>query len=142
MDGEPRAMTAKTTVLFVHGTGAREASVDATCTRIREGLSKARPDVSVERCYWGQVGATLRAGGGSFYFDLPDRDAAPDMGAEEDTGAEEPVSEEEKTLACWAQLFADPLFEIRLRRGTTPPVAGLVRDRWAPPGPTAPTTRR
>ncbi len=115
-----------TTVLFVHGTGAREQAFATTHGRITEGLAKVRPDIGVERCYWGEIGARLQAGGKSFFFDPP-------QPGRENESADGSVPEEEKELARWARLFDDPLFEIRLRQLAKPtrgdPFGTPLRER-------------
>ena len=125
-----------TTVLFIHGTGVREPAFARTYAQIKAGLGAVRPDVGVQRCYWGEIGAELQAGGKSFYFDSSSVGRAMNGGsARQDAGdaADEPVPEEEKELARWARLRVDPLFEIRLCEIDKPPPGGLfgtrLRDR-------------
>jgi len=118
-----------TTVLFVHGTGVRVPAFDTTYARVKDGLAKVRPDIGLERCYWGEIGAALQAGGKSFYFD-PGRPEDP--GDQDDERASDSVPEEEKELARWARLFTDPLFEIRLRQITGPGVGDLFDGRKLP----------
>ncbi|HLK72992.1 MAG TPA: hypothetical protein VKU77_05015 [Streptosporangiaceae bacterium] len=117
-----------TTVLFIHGTGVREPAFAATYAQIKAGLHGLRPDLRVERCYWGEIGARLQAGGKSFYFD-----AAVTARPARASTADEPVPEEEKELARWARLRVDPLFEIRLYELGKPQAGDLfgmpVRDR-------------
>lgn len=107
-----------TTVLFLHGTGARKPVLDARMRRINAGLAKARPGLSAELCYWGAHGAELLADGTSFYFDAAGNENAGE--------AAEPDERDEADL--WAQLMSDPLYEIRIRQFVPPP-AGV-------PGPT------
>lgn len=110
-----------TTVLFIHGTGVRERAFATTYDRIEKGLAKVRPDIRVERCYWGEIGARLQADGKSFFFDPPE--PGETRSAEEASGCargRDGVPEEEKELARWARLFEDPLFEIRLRQIAKP----------------------
>jgi len=115
-----------TTVLFIHGTGVREREFAATYARIKTGLAAERPDIGVERCFWGEIGAELQADGLSFYFDP----AANGKPAKQDAGQAEddPVPREEKELARWARLIDDPLFEIRLRR-IAPASRGSLQGR-------------
>lgn len=101
-----------TTVLFIHGTGVRERVFTRTYARIEAGLKGVRPDIGVERCYWGEIGASLQADGKSFYFDSARPGNAKDKGVRRP--GEEAVPEQEKELARWARLLVDPLFEIRL----------------------------
>jgi hypothetical protein len=120
-----------TTVLFIHGTGVREPAFSKTYAQIKVGLSDVRPDIGVERCYWGVIGANLRAKGKSFYFDVAVNGSSARGGAAD--AADEPVPEEEKELARWARLRIDPLFEIRLYEIEKPPPGDLfgvpLRDR-------------
>lgn len=125
-----------TTVLFIHGTGVREPTFTQTYTRIDAGLREVRPDLSMERCYWGEIGADLLAQGDSFYFDpyrdRTDRVAAGDEPVDGDRAPAEAVPKEEKELARWARLFDDPLYEVRLREiddAPTTPFGPLIRDR-------------
>jgi len=110
-----------TTVLFIHGTGVRERAFATTYGRISQGVAAVRPDVRVERCYWGEIGARLQADGKSFFFDPPKpgraRSADGEPAGEAGDGA---VPQVEKELARWARLFEDPLFEIRLRQVLRP----------------------
>jgi len=118
-----------TTFLFIHGTGVRVPAFDTTYERIKNGLAEVRPGIGLERCYWGEIGATLQANGKSFYFD-PARPS--DTGDEDDERAAGSVPEEEKELARWAQLFTDPLFEIRLRQISGPGAGDLFGGRKLP----------
>lgn len=102
-----------TTVLFIHGTGVREQAFARTFARVKAGLEGVRPDIGVERCYWGVIGASLQANGKSFYFDSVRPKKAKGKSSRRGHG-EEPVPEQEKELARWARLLVDPLFEIRL----------------------------
>jgi hypothetical protein len=120
-----------TTVLFIHGTGVREPAFSKTYAQIKAGLGALRPDVDVQRCYWGEIGAELQAGGKSFYFDRAMNGSSAKQGAGD--AGDEPVPEEEKELARWARLRVDPLFEIRLYEIEKPPSGELfgapLRDR-------------
>ncbi|MFI5808281.1 hypothetical protein [Streptomyces sp. NPDC051561] len=97
------------TVLFVHGTGVREPSYSRSLDRIRDGLSRFRPDVRVEPCDWGTpLGSYLRAGGVSIpgYEEYAARTAptVPPGGAEE--------REWDEDRLRWAMLYADPFTEL------------------------------
>jgi hypothetical protein len=99
-----------TTVLFLHGTGVREAEFETTYGLIEQGF-KPYPGITMARCYWGAIGADVdRADfGKSFYF-------APEPKKKKrgkDAAATE-VPEAEKELARWARLFDDPLAEVRI----------------------------
>ncbi|MEU6253355.1 hypothetical protein [Streptomyces sp. NPDC047043] len=101
------------TLLFVHGTGVRDAGVQAVVDVLARRLAPLRPDVTVAACSWGaDEGARLNAGGVS----VPDyeRTRAPDEEAEPD-----PVD-------AWLLLYADPLYELRL--------AGVGEAADPPPG--------
>jgi pimeloyl-ACP methyl ester carboxylesterase len=117
-----------TTVLFIHGTGVREPAFTMAFQRIRTGLAGVRPDVTVERCYWGEIGAELRAGGASFPPGFARPGAAvrpPNPAPSGGLPDEEGVPDEEKELARWARLLVDPLYEIRLRQVVDPPRGDL-----------------
>jgi hypothetical protein len=120
-----KSMTGSTTtVLFIHGTGVREPEFTRTFNRIKRGL---RPGLSFRPCFWGaQTGATLQANGSSFYFD-PARSRSKRSARDnrQDPG-------EERELALWERLYADPLFEIRIREISQPPDGGpgeFLEDR-------------
>ena len=131
-----------TTVLFIHGTGVRQYGFAQTRATIAAGLAKeigarppaARPrsDVRVAGCYWGGIGAELRADGDSFYFDQTGKDRTGQAAGDPSDPAVEPVSDEEQELARWARLADDPLYEIRFRELDPPPseeVGEPVKDR-------------
>jgi len=125
-----------TTVLFIHGTGVREREFTATFGRIKAGLAEVRPDILTESCYWGEIGAKLLAGGKSFSFgSAPTREtggAAEQREPLNSQPGEYGVPEQEKELARWAQLFVDPLFEIRLRQIANPDDDGDSDDPFDP----------
>lgn len=98
-----------TTVLFIHGTGSRDPKAYATFTRIRDGILAERPGLGIERCYWGPYGAPGRQQYLSATF-TEDSDSG-------DAG--------EGDIPLWAQLMADPLFEIRLRQVQGAPPASV-----------------
>lgn len=118
-----------TTVLFVHGTGVRKASYDATFARFSAGLAAVRPGVEAARCYWGDAhGARLNAGGVSVPAGESDR--GPGGVAIEPSV---PVDTAEADAALWGLLERDPLFELRLAGAE-----GAFAGPWAGPGPTLP----
>jgi hypothetical protein len=111
-----------TTVLFIHGTGVREHKYLSTFKRVKDGLHDVRPDLATASCYWGEIGAELRADGASFSFARAQR-YGRQTGMSLDKA---PISIGEKELARWARLYADPLFEIRLREIGNPPQKSVV----------------
>src|SRR5438094_643418 len=91
-----------TAVVFVHGTGTRRTTFDATFKIIQQNLLARKPDLTVTPCYWGEpLGADLYANGAS----IPTY--ARTRGPEE-------MTEEDYLVALWEQLYRDPLFEVRL----------------------------
>ncbi len=93
-----------TTVLFVHGTGARQAGVDRIVAQLESGLSQQPVDVAVRVCAWGETaGARLRHEGASIPSGLP---AGGPMGDE---------------VELWALLELDPLFELGLLAASASP---------------------
>lgn len=95
-----------TTLLFVHGTGVREQSFDATLDIIRGEAAAELPGVTVRPCFWGaRFGVQFHHGGRS----IPDYDTARGVA---ELGAEtEPLAYE---VVLWARLLDDPYFELRL----------------------------
>ncbi len=108
------------TLLFVHGTGVRKASYEASAARIVKALKSAAPHVTVEPCLWGDdCGARLRGNGVSIpeFTNAQQRQAGPDV-----------------QLALWELLALDPLFELRELAGRTPtglapPASGERKQR-------------
>lgn len=106
------------TLLFVHGTGVREAAYAATIRRIEQGVERHGLPLTVAGCFWGAAeGARLRADGRSI----------PGYG---DTGGRVP-SEADQLVALWSVLYTDPWYELRLLRYM--PVAGPVPFGQEPP---------
>lgn len=102
-----------TTVVFVHGTGVRRPSYDASFVQVREALS-GRAGLAIEPCYWGDLGATRAA------LSVP---GAPARAADPD---------QEYAVSLWGVLYEDPLYELRilkLREGRVEAVLGQL-----PPG--------
>jgi hypothetical protein len=94
------------TVLFVHGTGARDPHFSQALGRIREGL-KGR--AVVEPCYWGGTeGSKLNAGGAS----IPLYDSTRSF--RDSWSAEGLTREKDYEFALWELLLKDPLVELRL----------------------------
>lgn len=93
-----------TSVVFVHGTGVRAASYEKSFARVVAGLGRERPDVRVERCFWGEAhGASLGLGGAS----------VPVRSKSRGVGGVDVVLDEDDPLAVWALLEVDPLAELR-----------------------------
>ena len=90
-----------TTVIFVHGTGVRQAEYEETFELIKQKLLSQRPDCQIIPCLWGEnLGTKLNADGASiplFYETLA-------IGEEE----------EDEKIVLWEQLYRDPFFELRL----------------------------
>lgn len=92
-------------LMFVHGTGVRADSYDASIKVLRTHLSKWAPDlaskIDVVECHWGEaLGAALKFEGAS----------VPTYG--ETRGIAVTEAEQAKTL--WAILLQDPGFELGL----------------------------
>jgi hypothetical protein len=123
-----------TTVLYIHGTGVRRESFDATYAGIEQRLHAMRPGLCVRPCYWGDIGAKLGGNGNSFYFH-PLEKTREHKGFKRKAGnrARPKVTAaqlgEEQERALWRRLLDDPLFEVRLRR----PGARQRADRAASP---------
>src|SRR4051794_14574907 len=91
-----------TTVLVVHGTGGRQPAIGTQATWVAAGLHALRSNLEVRLCDWGDaVGARLGAGGAS----IPLYNTTMGVGG---------VSEQEVVRALWAELYEDPLYELRL----------------------------
>ena len=117
------------TAIFVHGTGVRKEAYDTSFDRVAAEFAKLR-GISVERCYWGDLGSKLPEPPAS----IPTYDSTRAL--EDSEGAV--ATDEDYTVALWGILSDDPLYELRvlaLRGGTTgerapgqlPPGAGLAR---------------
>ena len=92
-----------TTLVLVHGIGAREPGRRPAVLRLTDAVAAANPKVQVQLCYWGgSFGAELLADGAS----LP---AGPGQAADP-AGAD-----------LWALLDDDPLYEIRWLATAQPP---------------------
>lgn len=91
-----------TSLIFVHGTGGREAAYAATFQQIERALAARRADVRLYPCLWGDsLGANLNAGGASI----------PDYAA---SAGGQPIADEPDGILLWEALYKDPLHEIRL----------------------------
>ncbi|NET85991.1 MAG: hypothetical protein F6J94_30145, partial [Moorea sp. SIO1F2] len=91
-----------TTLVFVHGTGVRQAAYEQTFRIVEGFVTKQRPDITVVPCFWGeQFGSKLNAKGAS--IPLYDATLALDQG-----------EEEEQEIILWEQLYQNPLYELGL----------------------------
>ena len=90
------------TIVFVHGTGVRKESYDASMKLVAGALSST--EIAIEPCFWGgECGATLFLGGAS----VPGFDRTRAIGSE-------PASENVYDVALWAMLYDDPVAELQL----------------------------
>ncbi|MEU6553429.1 hypothetical protein ABZ915_24585 [Streptomyces sp. NPDC046915] len=101
----------KRSVVFVHGTGVREESYDATFSTIRGELGRIRPGWEVRGCLWGP------AEGARFVHNGASIPGYPDSGG----GREQDASN-----AQWRVLYQDPGYELRLLGLRTPPRTGMA----------------
>ena len=115
-----------TTLVFVHGTGVRQPTYDATFERFAGHITQIRPGYRVAQCYWGGPrGSQLNAGGAS----IPSGKSHRGL----DDSLLGTATNEDAEVALWALLERDPAFELRLLSagdvtlGEPPPNA-------APPG--------
>src|ERR1035438_2920741 len=111
-------------VIFVHGTGVREASYNTTFAVIRGELQAEKPLLDILDCRWYEhCGVTLHFDGAS----IPTYATARAVGA---------VPGSEEDMAVWSLLYEDPLYELRmfavrgggakeLPPGKAPPWTGL-----------------
>ncbi len=112
-------MASLITVLFIHGTGTREAGYQTSLAEIRQGLGTVCPEVRLEGYYWGgPLGTALHLGGAS----VPDYKttrslAEPDF--EEESGSQDSAAEGEVRALVWEQLERDPFYEFRRFAGAT-----------------------
>lgn len=87
------------TVLYVHGTGVRKQSFEASAARIANGLARTDPSIRLHPCLWGDaLGARLGLEGAS----IPEYVKSP--------GASHG---DEENVALWDLLARDCLFELR-----------------------------
>lgn len=107
------------TILFVHGTGQRRESVQKSLEKIRNQAKKqpTLASLAVENCLWGDPRGTQLGVG----LSIPDYAERGGMGELDPT---------EIDLELWANLYADPLYELRLMALQPSPETGL-------PGPSA-----
>jgi hypothetical protein len=103
-----------TTLLFVHGTGVRRASLDATMAVIRREAKDALPDLEVAECFWGETyGARLHHRGDS----IPNYALA--------RGGDPAEDAQNVAMARWAALIEDPFLELRLLSAMEAPAGAL-----------------
>ncbi|WP_406167450.1 hypothetical protein OIE52_16595 [Streptomyces canus] len=89
-------------VLFVHGTGVRQASFEKSFTLVADGLRRHLPDADPVPCYWGEdYGVTVADGLRSL----------PSGQVTRGVPAAGPLEQE---VALWSLLLADPLCELRV----------------------------
>ncbi|MEU3407265.1 hypothetical protein ABZ766_25440 [Streptomyces sp. NPDC006670] len=87
-------------MLFVHGTGVREASYTRSFGEVRAGLDGIRPGIEVRGCFWGrEQGAAMALGGAS----VP--------GYQQTGGG---TRDEDAEVGLWGILYDDPWYELRL----------------------------
>lgn len=97
-----------TTVIFVHGISVREPVLSQTFTQIKGKLQEELPNLTVVSSAWGDsLGARLNADGAS----IPLYDSTRN-----DNQAIQP----DENIIRWAQLYQDPLYELRLLSLKTP----------------------
>jgi hypothetical protein len=102
------------TILFVHGTGQRRDSVAKSLEKIR-ARAKQQPALAalaVENCLWGDPRGTQIGEGLS----------VPDYAERGGAGQPDPA---ELDVELWANLYADPLYELRLMALQPPAKTGL-----------------
>jgi len=108
------------TILFIHGTGVRRAGHEKTLQRIKEGIQKiGLTAMKVEGCLWGDPFGT-RLG-----------DALSIPRYLESKG--KPQSDEDIGVELWMNLYADPLYELRVLSLQSADRKG-VRPGQLPPG--------
>lgn len=90
------------TLLFVHGTGVRELGFTESLRVIQAKAGEHLPGVAVRGAYWG----------GRFGAALPD--GAKSVPEYRRTGGGLEASAESDSVALWAMLYTDPLYELRL----------------------------
>jgi hypothetical protein len=98
------------TLLFVHGTGVREAGYRASVAVIEKQMQKYAPKLALAPCCWGDsAGAKLNFEGAS----------VPTYGESRGIG----VSDADAARAMWQLLLRDPGFELGMLATSAPPVA-------------------
>lgn len=93
-----------TTVIFIHGTGVREAAYKKSFNEIQNELQDRRANLRLVRCAWGDTcGSKLHNGGASIPFYDTSRSTQPGE-----------LSESEAAIMLWELLYQDPLYELRI----------------------------
>ncbi|MCW4464989.1 hypothetical protein OK351_05665 [Glutamicibacter sp. MNS18] len=97
-----------TTILFIHGTGVRDAGINEYLEQLRRGVQRIRGEVTVHATRWGDiVGASLLAGGASIPADL--------LRQRSEVAALRTLVEpgpEDSQLALWEIMDTAPLVEL------------------------------
>jgi hypothetical protein len=106
-------------LLFVHGTGVREASYQLTLEFITGELKAEIPQLAPRECYWGKSGASLHQNG----------DSIPTYSTARAVDGPDPAQE---ALTLWRLLFEDPFFELRYL-ATQPPQPADLPPNVDPP---------
>lgn len=91
-----------TTVLFVHGTGVRNPGYEETFKRIEQQLLALQPNLTVERCLWGDAYGIRKID--VALASIPRKDKKLALGEER----------EDYEIVLWEQLYRDPLYELRV----------------------------
>ncbi|MEH2079962.1 MAG: hypothetical protein V7K89_08075 [Nostoc sp.] len=90
-----------TTVIFVHGTGVREAVYASTFLHIEETFNNFKRDIKLVPCSWGEAyGAKFNAA----------RESIPNY----DSARSQSNSNEDYRVRLWDYLYKQPLFEIQI----------------------------
>jgi hypothetical protein len=104
------------TLVFVHGTGVRQAGYTATLTAVKKGIGARLPDVRVVGVDWGdKYGVSLQDVDDTLPPQILTRDASGAL----------PLTDADLEAARWALLIDDPLFELRLAGQQSPAPSGL-----------------
>jgi hypothetical protein len=105
------------TLIFVHGTGVRQADHDASLTAIRDGAARnGLTGITIVGCLWGDhAGVKL---------DRVEATLPPGTSTRSLTAA--PPTAAELEVATWALLLDDPLFELRVAAQGAPAAGGVV----------------
>jgi hypothetical protein len=104
------------TLVFVHGTGVRQAGYTATLGTVEEGLRARLPDVRVIGIDWGDECGVPQE-------DISD--ALPPPILTRDASGALPLSDADRVVARWALLIDDPLFELRVAGQQAPTSSAL-----------------
>jgi hypothetical protein len=114
-----------TTVIFVHGISVREPKFSEEFKQIKGNFYKELENQNVKNititpCSWGNsLGAKLNADGASIPFYDSTRNSKQSSQADEN-------------IVRWAQLYQDPLYELRLLSLKTPEEQGFIIGKESP----------